>query len=113
MVAEWKSIDNKKIGGTVGNSTIMDKRTNLGSDIATDQPFPLFSVHFTGYFKNEKKEKERKESERGRISQQLTSTPQVVVAFEKKISRALKRAEIKDSKVQHKNLCAHVKIQSF
>jgi len=23
-----------------GNSTIMDKRTNLGSDIAADQPFP-------------------------------------------------------------------------
>jgi len=40
MVAEWKIIDNKKIGGIVGNSTTMDKRTNLGSDIATDQPFP-------------------------------------------------------------------------
>jgi len=51
-----------------------------------------FSVHFTGYFKNEKKEKERKERKRGRISQQLVSTeltPQVVVAFAKKFSRAL------------------------
>jgi hypothetical protein len=42
-----------------------------------------FSVHSTGYFKKEKKEKE---SKRGRISQRFTfiNSPQVVVAFAKK-----------------------------
>ena len=40
-----------------------------------------FSVHFTGYFKNEKKENE---SKRGGIGQQFISLPQVVVAFAKK-----------------------------
>jgi hypothetical protein len=49
--------------------------------------FPLesgFSVHFTGHFKNEKKEKERKE--RGLVSNchPLNSLPQVVAAFAKK-----------------------------
>jgi len=54
-----------------------------------DQKDNGFSVHSTGYFKNEKKEKE---SKRGRISQQFTSTqlaPPGCHSLRKKISRAL------------------------
>ena len=76
-----------------------------------------FSVHFTGYFKNEKKERERK---RGRISQQFTSiqlTPPGCRSLRKKISRALRHAEITDSKLWYDSevlyASAHVKIHSI
>ena len=59
-----------------------------------------FSVHFTGYFIITMKRKLKKEKERELVSSlhPLNLVPQVVVAFEKKISRALKRAEITNSK---------------
>ena len=62
-----------------------------------------------------KKRKKKKAKEGGLVSSlhPLNSLPQVVIAFAKKISRALKCAEITDSKAQHEILCAHVKIHSF
>ena len=58
------------------------------------------------------KRKIKKEKERGLVSSlhPLNSFPQVVVAFETKISRALKRAEITNLKAWHEILCAHVKL---
>ena len=59
-----------------------------------------------------KKKKEKKRKEGGLVSswRPLNSLPQ---AFAKKFSRALKRAEIADSKAQHGIFCVHIEIHSF
>jgi len=72
-----------------------------------------FSIHFTGYFKNEKKEKERKERKRGRISQQLASTQLTPPGLCKKI---LLRAKVRGNrrfKGTTWDFCVHIEIHSF